>query len=194
MPNVRDLSATPPPMPAPQAPPDTTVIARGDRMEGTLKVNQAIRIAGTLDGKVEATTVHIDEGATVKADITAEEVVIAGEYTGKLVCRQRLEMRSTGAVTGNIETLRLMLHEGASIDGELHMVKPAKQPGDSARGGSSVRGGGLAEVPIRPVAQGGQAQQAAGSGGNASGQAAPVGSASGAGSASGQGADQSKAK
>jgi cytoskeletal protein CcmA (bactofilin family) len=147
MSNVRELSAAPAPPPAPTAPTDTTVVARGDRLDGTLKVNQTLRIAGTLEGKVEATTVYLEEGSTVKADITADEVVIAGEYQGKLICRQRLEMRATGQVTGTIETLRLMLHEGASIDGELHMVKPAA-PEPASRGGSTVRGG-LAEVPIR---------------------------------------------
>jgi cytoskeletal protein CcmA (bactofilin family) len=154
MSNVRELSAAPPPPPTPTVPQDTTVVARGDRLEGTLKVNQTLRIAGTLEGKVEATTVYLEEGSNVKADITADEVVIGGEYQGKLVCRQRLEMRATGQVTGTIETLRLMLHEGASIDGELHMVKPAK-PEQTARGGSTVRGG-LAEVPIRPTTGSGE--------------------------------------
>jgi cytoskeletal protein CcmA (bactofilin family) len=158
MSNVRELSAAPAPPPAPTVPQDVTVVARGDRLEGTLKVNQTLRIAGTLEGKVEATTVYLEEGSTVKADITADEVVIGGEYTGKLICRQRLEMRATGQVMGTIETLRLMLHEGASIDGELHMVKPAK-PEPAARGGSTVRGG-LAEVPIRPTTGSGDASGA----------------------------------
>jgi cytoskeletal protein CcmA (bactofilin family) len=156
MSNVRELSAAPPPAPVPTAPADTTVVARGDRLDGTLKVNQTLRIAGTLEGKVEATTVYIEEGSTVKADITADEVVIGGEYQGKLICRQRLEMRATGQVTGTIETLRLMLHEGASIDGELHMVK-ATPPEPATRSGSTVRGG-LAEVPIRPTSGPGDAQ------------------------------------
>ena len=72
---------------------------------------------------MEATTVHIDEGAKVRADITADEVVIGGDYSGKLVCRQRLEIRATGQVVGHVETFRLMLHEGGSIDGELKMLK-----------------------------------------------------------------------
>jgi cytoskeletal protein CcmA (bactofilin family) len=184
MSNVRELSAAPAPPPTPTVPQDTTVVARGDRLEGTLKVNQTLRIAGTLEGKVEATTVYLEEGSNVKADITADEVVIGGEYQGKLVCRQRLEMRATGQVTGTIETLRLMLHEGASIDGELHMVKPAK-PEPTARAGSTVRGG-LAEVPIRPTTGSGEGtgsgeaaaatsgQSSSSSGSQASGNAQPA--------------------
>ena len=136
---VRDVSVqSTPPAGAVQAmttsvPPDLSVIARADRMEGTLKVAGTLRVQGTLTGSIEATTVQIEEGATVKADITADEVVIGGEYNGKLQCRQRLEIRSTGVVVGQVQTFRLMLHEGGSIDGELKMLKAPGEEG-SMRG------------------------------------------------------------
>ena len=65
--------------------------------------------------------IRVDRGA----DVTANEVVIAGEYSGNMTCRQRLEVRPTGRVSGHLETLRLMLHEGAAMDGEIHMLKPS---------------------------------------------------------------------
>jgi len=135
------VSAPPPPQSQPAAasvPTDLTLIGRADRLEGTLKVADTLRIQGTVEGTVEATTVHIDEGAKVRADISADEVIIGGDYSGKLVCRQRLEIRSTGQVVGHVETFRLMLHEGGSIDGELKMLKqPGMTDTDSVRGGSS---------------------------------------------------------
>lgn len=148
---VRDVSvqATPPPgsaMPA-TVPSDLSVLARADRLEGTLKVAGTLRIQGTLTGSIEATTVQIDEGASVKADITADEVVIGGEYNGKLVCRQRLEIRSTGVVIGQVQTFRLMLHEGGSIDGELKMIKA---PGEEG----SLRGRGREAGRSTPTAVG----------------------------------------
>lgn len=143
---VRDISAqTTQPMstgaaPMTTVPSDLSLLARADRLEGTLKVAGTLRIQGTLTGSVEATTVQIDEGASVKADITADEVIIGGEYNGKLVCRQRLEIRSTGAVVGQVQTFRLMLHEGGSIDGELKMLKaPAEDGSLRARGRESGR-------------------------------------------------------
>ena len=141
-PGVRDVSVpTPPPMPQAASntvPPDLTLIGRADRLEGTLKVAGTLRIQGTVEGSVEATTVHIDEGAKVRADITADEVVIGGDYSGKLVCRQRLEIRATGQVVGHVETFRLMLHEGGSIDGELKMLKqPAPGEADTNRANSA---------------------------------------------------------
>jgi cytoskeletal protein CcmA (bactofilin family) len=130
--------ATPPLPTAASVPADLTLIGRADRLEGTLKVADTLRIQGTLEGTVEATTVHIDEGAKVRADITADEVIIGGDYSGKLVCRQRLEIRATGQIVGHVETFRLMLHEGGSIDGELKMLKqPVAADQDSLRGGSN---------------------------------------------------------
>jgi cytoskeletal protein CcmA (bactofilin family) len=79
---------------------------------------------GTVRGGIESSQyVHIEENAHVEADISAEEVVIAGEYSGKLTCRQRVEIRATGRVTGQIDTQKLLLHEGGYFDGEMHMQK-----------------------------------------------------------------------
>lgn len=148
---VRDVSmpSTPPASVASTTavPPDLSVIARADRLEGTLKVAGTLRVQGTLTGSVEATTVQIEEGASVKADITADEVIIGGEYNGKLVCRQRLEIRSTGVVVGQVQTFRLMLHEGGSIDGELKMIKG---PGEDG----SLRGRGREGGRSTPTAVG----------------------------------------
>jgi cytoskeletal protein CcmA (bactofilin family) len=123
---------------------DETIIAREDRFEGTLTSQRGVRVQGTVEGKIEAAQyVHIEPNAKVSADISAEEVIIAGTYTGNLVCRQRLEIRETGRVSGAIETVKLMLHEGGYVDGELHMQKPngASQSSASstARSGESER-------------------------------------------------------
>lgn len=141
-PGVRDVSmatpaATQGPSTAAPMPTDLTLIARADKLEGTLKVTDTLRIQGSVEGSIEATTVFIDEGAKVRADITADEVIIGGDYSGKLTCRQRLEIRATGQIVGQVETFRLMLHEGGSIDGELKMLKqPANGEHDlSGRGG-----------------------------------------------------------
>jgi cytoskeletal protein CcmA (bactofilin family) len=105
---------------------DESLIAREDTFEGQLRTTRGVRILGTVRGGIESSQyVHIEENAHVEADITAEEVVIAGEYSGKLNCRQRVEIRATGRVSGQIETQKLLLHEGGFFDGELHMQKPS---------------------------------------------------------------------
>lgn len=145
VPGVRDMS--PPPMPhSPQLHLETTVIARADRMEGTLRIAEVLRVLGSVEGRIEATTVVIEEGARVAADVIADEVVIAGDYNGKLHCRQRLEVRPSGRVAGQIETFRLMLHEGAAVDGEVKMLKQAGLAEVEAIRAGGVRGSADAGV------------------------------------------------
>ena len=127
------------PEPAPVTRVEESIVGREDRVEGTIRTQKNLRILGQLQGRIEAAaSVTIEEGAKVDADLTADEAIIAGQYAGKLVCRQRLEIRATGLVKGEIETVRLMLHEGGFIDGELHMQKPEAV---KAREAESVRGG-----------------------------------------------------
>jgi cytoskeletal protein CcmA (bactofilin family) len=133
---------------------DVTVIAREDRVEGTVHAHKSIRVLGSAKGRLEAPSVTIEEGAKVAADVAADEVVVAGEYSGNMVCRQRLEVRTSGRLSGRIETLKLMLHEGAAVDGEVHMLKPAADE-PAIRVTPSVRGYGEPAVrqPVSPGAE-----------------------------------------
>ena len=131
---------------------DQTLVAREDRVDGTIRATKTIRVLGSVKGKLEAPNVIIEEGAKVTADINADEVVVAGEYSGNMVCRQRLEVRPSGCLSGRIETLKLMLHEGAQMDGEMHMIKPAVDDG-STRTSPSVRGYSESRVRM-PVGSG----------------------------------------
>jgi cytoskeletal protein CcmA (bactofilin family) len=108
-------------------PPDQTIIGRDDRVEGTLRAHRTIRVLGTVNGSLEAPSVVVEEGATVNADITADDAVIGGDYHGNVVLRQRLEVAATGRVTGRIETLKFVLHEGGVVDGEIHMTRSSDE-------------------------------------------------------------------
>jgi cytoskeletal protein CcmA (bactofilin family) len=122
-----------PPQAEPSAQPTETVIARDDTFEGQLRTSKGVRILGTVRGAIEsATYVYIEANALVEADISASEVVIGGEYSGNLNCRQRVEIQSTGRVRGRLDTVKLHLHEGGYFDGELHMQKPP-EAGERAR-------------------------------------------------------------
>jgi cytoskeletal protein CcmA (bactofilin family) len=132
-----------------QRPLDESVVAADDRIEGKIRTSRGMRILGTVDGHIESDShVHIEQTAKVTADITAEEVVIAGSYSGKLICRQRLEVQPTGRVNGSIETVKLMLHEGGFVDGELHMQKPPTPEVGSSSSSEASRPG---ESTLRPV-------------------------------------------
>src|SRR5688572_6268714 len=64
-----------------------SLIAQEDIFEGTLRTANGVRVLGTVNGTIESQRyVRVEEGAHVEADITAQEVVIAGIYRGNLTC------------------------------------------------------------------------------------------------------------
>jgi cytoskeletal protein CcmA (bactofilin family) len=126
---------------------DDSVIAVDDHFEGTFTSRGTVVVMGSVKGRIEAVRVRIEDGATVEADVIVDEAIIAGEFNGNLTCRQRLEAHASGRINGVVETHKLMLHEGAAVEGEMHMLTEA--PTDAAetiRGTASPRGGDAREA------------------------------------------------
>ena len=142
--------------------PEDSVIARDDHFEGTFTSRGTICVMGSVKGRIEAVRVRIEEGATVDADVIVDEAIVAGNFTGNLTCRERLEARPSGRINGRVETYRLMLHEGARVEGEMHMLTEAPRDASmTIRGSAPVRGETTLEL-TQPVGPGGPRGRQAG--------------------------------
>jgi cytoskeletal protein CcmA (bactofilin family) len=139
---------------------EATVVAEHDHIEGTLRSGLGVLVLGTVIGRIESDLwIRIGETAEVRADLVADEIVVAGRYEGHLVAAERLEIAPTGQLRGDIEAPRLMLHEGGFIDGQLSMTprpaaveRPEAEPGDRIGisvedGAASLRDGVAAASP-----------------------------------------------
>jgi cytoskeletal protein CcmA (bactofilin family) len=137
------VAAAPEPAPVPAGQQNVSLVASGDVFEGKLTTTNGVRVLGTVHGTVESkSNIQVEANANVEADITAENVTIAGTYKGKLNCNGRLEITSTGHASGELETGRILLHEGGYFEGTLHMkpdqpATPAPSEGSRRRYGSS---------------------------------------------------------
>ncbi len=110
-----------------------SLVAAGDTIEGKLITTNGVRVQGTVRGTIESkSNIQVDADALVEADVTAENVTIAGTYKGNLNCNGRLEITSTGRASGELETGRILLHEGGFFEGTLHMKPPEQQPAPAA--------------------------------------------------------------
>jgi cytoskeletal protein CcmA (bactofilin family) len=129
-----------------------SVIAVDDHLEGTFTSRGTVVVKGSVKGRIEAIQIRVEDGATVDADVIVDEAIIAGEFTGNLTCRERLEARSSGRISGRVETFKLMLHEGASVEGEMHMLTEApKDAAGTIRGSAPLRGESDSDEPRTPA-------------------------------------------
>lgn len=106
----------------------TVVIARGATHRGPLVLGGAVRIEGRVQGDVSIGAVlAITESGAVEARIECPRVEIAGYVRGDVVALERLHLRGTAVVEGDVVTRRLVLDEGAVLCGRVR-TWPAGRP------------------------------------------------------------------
>lgn len=109
--------------------PVSTVLGRETSFHGVMEFKKPLQINGHFEGElITDGVIIIGEGATVKANIRAGIVVVAGEVTGNIEARTRLEMLTTGKVYGNVKTAKLQIADGVVFDGNCEMITDAQAP------------------------------------------------------------------
>jgi cytoskeletal protein CcmA (bactofilin family) len=118
---------------------EESIIGPDDFFNGNYKSERGVRVQGRVEGAVESKGhILIEEQAQVSADMSAEDITVAGRYNGKVECRRRFEITPTGIVTGEINTDLLVVQEGGYFDGKLKM----KERSNAGRVSPSQRGAG----------------------------------------------------
>jgi cytoskeletal protein CcmA (bactofilin family) len=116
------------PAPARLRPTSESIIGPDDFFDGRYRSERGVRIQGNARGSIESRQyIFVEGSAQVEADLSAEDITVAGSFNGKIECRRKLEITSTGKVHGQITTALLVVHEGGLIDGELHMQETENQ-------------------------------------------------------------------
>jgi cytoskeletal protein CcmA (bactofilin family) len=105
-------------------------LGKGTTITGELTFEGAARIDGKVEGEIRAQDVlTIGESAVVNAKIDGTTIVIEGHVTGDVTARQRLEFRASARVNGNVATPRLVMHEGAILNGQCSMADHSEPKG-----------------------------------------------------------------
>jgi cytoskeletal protein CcmA (bactofilin family) len=107
-----------------------TTIGKGSHIDGKLTFEGTVRIDGHVDGEITAQeSVVIGENAVVKAQVTADSIIITGKVTGDITARRRIEIRAPGKLYGNITTPSLVIHDGVVFEGRCSMGAGDTQKG-----------------------------------------------------------------
>ncbi len=120
-----------------------TVIGADAKFKGEISFDSSARVVGKFEGSIKSKgLLEIADGSDVKASVVAREVSIEGHVIGNVEAGDRLEIKSTGAITGDIVAGRMTMADGASINGHCQI---------GVNGGGGGKGATTAEV--KPVAQ-----------------------------------------
>jgi cytoskeletal protein CcmA (bactofilin family) len=113
---------------------DDVVIGSSARFEGLLSFWGRARIEGALRGEVAAEgTLEVGPDASVHARVDVDVLVVEGVVEGEVSARERVEIRAGGRVAAAIQTPRLILAEGGSLEGRLAMTSRGAASGPVRR-------------------------------------------------------------
>lgn len=102
---------------------ERAVIGASITIQGDVTGEEDLLIQGKVDGKVnlKQNNVTIGERGRVKADVYGRGLVVEGEVEGNLYGEERVIVRQTGKVIGNITSPRVTLEDGATFKGSIDM-------------------------------------------------------------------------
>jgi len=145
-------SSLAPSSPATISPRTSASISQGIKIKGEVTGSEDLYVDGQVEGKLNLTngTLTIGPNGVVKADVDAREVLVSGRIDGNITGRDRIQLSSTGQVSGEVRTERLAIEEGAMLRGK---VEAGKVPSKIAE----VRAAAAAAVASKAAAGSGSA-------------------------------------
>ena len=105
-----------------------TLISQGARIEGTVRGQGAVEIAGALEGTLSVTGgVRVRRGATVQASVEADEVSIHGTVRGSVTARKTASLGDGALLEGDLTAPMVTTAPTARVRGQLSMdIEPQR--------------------------------------------------------------------
>ena len=103
-------------------------IGRSIVLKGELSANEDLVIEGQFEGTVNLQDhcLTVGPNGKIKAEIQARQVVIYGAVNGNVAAREKIEVRRTGNVTGDLKSASVSIEEGAYFKGSIDILRDAK--------------------------------------------------------------------
>jgi cytoskeletal protein CcmA (bactofilin family) len=102
--------------------PGTCVIAPKTVVKGEITGDEDIVVEGNVEGQIRISRdLRVGAGGVVKATVEANSIIVSGEVTGDCQANVRVEIQSTGRLTGNIRAPKIVIAEGAMFRGNSDM-------------------------------------------------------------------------
>ena len=113
----------------------TAFIDEGSEFEGKYTFQGTVMLNGKFSGEiVSSDSLIIGEKGIVNATVRAGIVLINGEVIGNVFATERVELRGTARVYGDVEAPVIVVEEGVHFEGHCKNTK-----GRSADAGSADR-------------------------------------------------------
>lgn len=105
-------------------------VSQGIKIKGDVMGTEDLFIDGVIEGKITITNsgVTVGPNGTVKAEISAREIVLRGVAEGKFTAEERIQIWHTARVQGELKSERISIEDGAELRGRVEAGKAVAKP------------------------------------------------------------------
>lgn len=107
---------------------DVAHIGKSVLIKGELSGSEDLYLDGEVEGTIEMQkhSLTIGPNGRIRAHINAREVIIHGKVDGNIRATDRLELKRTSVLVGNVQTQRIVIEDGAFFKGSIDIQREAK--------------------------------------------------------------------
>ena len=109
----------------------SSFLGAGLHIKGEISGNEDLRLESKVEGLISigGFRLTVGPGAHLDADIVAREAVISGEVNGDIRAVDRIEIKKSASIVGELTTGKITIEEGAYFKGGIEIGDPGKQIG-----------------------------------------------------------------
>ena len=121
------------PRPVPSASGEMAHIGKSVFVKGELSGSEDLYVDGEVEGTIELRGHSLTVGphGRVRAHVHARNVVVHGKVTGNIQASERVELRASANVNGDIMTQRIAVEDGAFFKGSIEVQRESKSESKS---------------------------------------------------------------
>jgi cytoskeletal protein CcmA (bactofilin family) len=106
----------------------TSILGEGTNWKGEITGKGGIRIEGLFEGEIDLDgLIIVSRTGRVESELIKADTVIIGGSVRSDIEANRVEIRSTGKVWGDVKTARFTTEEGAYLRGKIQMEEESPE-------------------------------------------------------------------
>lgn len=134
----------------------SSTLGRSMTLKGELSGKEDLVVEGQFEGTIDVAehTVTVGPQGQVKSEIRARQVIVQGSVNGKITAREKIDIRRTGNVVGDLQAAGVAIEDGAYFKGSIEILREGRSEG-RPEGRPEVRTESRPEPAARPVSHAG---------------------------------------
>jgi cytoskeletal protein CcmA (bactofilin family) len=107
---------------------EVALIGKSVVIKGELSGSEDLFLDGQVEGSIDLHdhSLTVGPNGVVKANVRAKGVIVQGKLDGSITATERVDLRQSAVVNGDLSTQRISIEEGAFLKGKVDVKKETK--------------------------------------------------------------------